>query len=87
MSPQIKFQDREMTALKYIRAYEAYYRVPPTQNQIAVAVGYQRQNNRSVGIILNSLARSGHIKRVLGHWYGIQVSDAPAPKQVGGALR
>jgi Ni,Fe-hydrogenase III component G len=86
MSPPIKFHDRDMTALNYIRAYNAFYRVPPTQNQIAVAVGYQRQNNRSVGVILNKLASAGHIERVLGHWYGIRVSEAPSPKRVGGAL-
>lgn len=87
MSPPIKFHDREMRALNYIRSYEAFYRIPPTQNQIAVAVGYQRQDNRSVGVILNSLAGAGHITRVLGHWYGIQLSEVPAPKHVGGALR
>lgn len=78
MSPRIKFHDREVTALNYIRAYQAFYRIPPTQNQIAVAIGYQRQNNRSVGIVLNRLADAGHIKRVLGHWYGIQVAE-PRP--------
>jgi hypothetical protein len=86
MSPPIKFHDREMRALNYIRAYQAFYRVPPTQNQIAVAIGYQRQNNRSVGVILNRLASAGHIERVLGHWYGIQVSVAPPLKRVGGAM-
>jgi hypothetical protein len=73
-----------MAALKYIRAYQEFYRIPPTQNQIAVAIGLQRQNNRSVGLILNRLAAAGHIKRSLGHWYGIEVSEPPAPKRIGG---
>jgi hypothetical protein len=85
MSPRVKFQDREAKALDYILAYQAFYRIPPTQNQIAVAIGYQRQNNRSVGAILNSLATAGRIKRVPGHWYGIQVAEAPSRHRIGGA--
>lgn len=86
MSPPVKFHDREARALNYIRAYQGVYGIPPTQNQIAVAVGYHRQNNLSVQAILNSLADAGHIKRVLGHWHGIQLVNRPTPNRVGGAL-
>ncbi|HET6805769.1 MAG TPA: S24 family peptidase, partial [Frateuria sp.] len=66
------------TLLDYLREHIAAHGYPPSQLQIAAALGLKQ--NRSARLHLEALAREGHIELVPGQARGIRLrQSAPRP--------